>query len=127
MAENSPSSLARKRIVITRSAAQSEALAKELSTCNAIPTLLPLISFAEPEDSEPLDRAIAEIAQFDWLVLTSAQAVRALIERSTDLQRPLIHTGSGLRVACVGPVIAGAARSANLPVAYVAATHIGVA
>ena len=126
MAENVPNSLAGKRIVITRVAAQSDALAKELSARGAIPTVLPLISFAEPEDSEPLDRAIAGIADFDWLILTSAQAVRALVERSVDLQKPLARTGRP-SVACVGPVTAEAARSANLPIAYVATTHTGVA
>jgi len=37
--------LAGKRIVITRSAAQSEALARELSARGAIPVMLPLVSF----------------------------------------------------------------------------------
>jgi len=127
VAESVPSSLAGKRIVITRAAAQSEALAKELSVRGAVPVILPLVSFAEPEDLAPLDQAIAENAQFDWLILTSAQAVRALMQRCMDLQRPLIPTGSGLRVACVGPVTAQAARSVNLPVEYVAATHNGLA
>lgn len=122
------SPLAGKRIVITRAAEQSEALAKELAARGAIPVVLPLISFSPPEDRRPLDRAIAEIAQFDWLVLTSAQAVRALTERTEDLQQPLVRMGSGkIRVACVGPVTAAAARSANLPVEYVAVTHNGVA
>jgi uroporphyrinogen III methyltransferase / synthase len=119
--------LAGKRIVITRAAAQSEALAKELSARGAAPVVLPLLSFAEPEDFVPLDEAIAGIDQLDWLVLTSAQAVRAVTERATDLQRPLVRVGSRLRVACVGPVTADAARKANLPVEYVAVTHNGVA
>lgn len=127
MAENPPSSLAGKRIVITRVAAQSEALAKELSARGAIPALLPLVSFAEPEDAAPLDRAIKEIGQFDWLILTSAQAVRAIMERCADLHPPLARTNSRLRVACVGPVTAEAARGANLPVEYVALAHNGVA
>jgi len=42
-----------KRIVITRSAAQSEALARELSALGAIPVMLPLVSFADPEDFGP--------------------------------------------------------------------------
>jgi len=73
--EASSTGLAGKRIVITRAAAQSEALARELIVRGAIPVVLPLVSFAEPEDSAPLDAAIAEIQQFDWMMLTSAQAV----------------------------------------------------
>jgi uroporphyrinogen-III synthase len=125
--ENSPTSLAGKRIVITRGAAQSEALARELSAHGAIPVMLPVVSFGEPEDFAPLDHAIAGMQQFDWLILTSAQAVRAVMQRAADLQQPLVRTDSNLRVACVGPVTADSARKANLPVEYVAATHNGVA
>lgn len=126
MREHSSSSLAGKRIVITRAAAQGEAVARELSARGAIPALLPLVSFAEPEDFVPLDRALAEIGKFDWMVLTSAQVVRAIVTRAADLQKPLARTCSGLHVACVGPVTAEAARNAKLPVEYVAVTHNGV-
>jgi uroporphyrinogen III methyltransferase/synthase len=127
VAKASPSTLAGKRIVITRSAAQSETLARELSARGAFPMVLPLVSFADPEDFAPLDAAILEIQRFDWIILTSAQAVRALVKRSEELKRSLIHAGSKLRIACVGPVTAGAVRQAGLPVEYVAETHTGAA
>jgi len=127
VSEKVPSSLSGKRIVITRAAAQSEALAREFSARTAIPFVFPLVTFAAPEDCAPLDRALAELPQFDWLVLTSAQAVRALTQRAADLQQPLVRTEGQLRVACVGPVTAEAARNAKLSVEYVAVTHNGVA
>ena len=102
-------------------------LAKELSARGAIPVVLPLVSFADPQDFAPLDRAIAEIQQFDWIVLTSAQAVRAVVKRGEELERSLIRSGSKLRIASVGPVTAEAARQAGLPVEYVAETHTGAA
>lgn len=126
MGEASPSALAGKRIVITRSAAQSEALARELSARGAIPVVLPLVSFAEPKDFAPLDAAIKGIEQCDWMILTSAQTVRALVKRSEELKRGLIPSGSKLRIAAVGPVSAEAARQAGWPVEYVAETHTGV-
>jgi len=119
--------LAGKRIIITRSAAQSEALARELSACGAIPVVLPLVSFAHPEDFAPLDAAIAEIERFDWMILTSAQAVRAVVMRSEELKRSLIRSESKLRIASVGPVTAEAARKAGLLVEHVAETHSGAA
>ena len=127
MAEASPSALDGRRIVITRSAAQSEMLAKELSARGAIPVVLPLVSFADPDDFAPLDRAIEEIQQFDWIILTSAQAVRAVVKRGEELERSLMRSGSKLRIASVGPVTAEAARHAGLPVEYVAETHTGAA
>jgi uroporphyrinogen III methyltransferase / synthase len=127
VAEASPSALAGKRIVITRSAAQSEALARELSARGAIPVVLPLVAFADPEDFAALDAAIAEIERFDWMIFTSAQAVRAVAKRGEDLKRGLIRSDSKLRIACVGPVSAEAARQAGFAVEYIAETHTGAA
>ena len=125
MVEASASALVGKHIVITRSAVQSEVLARELSARGAIPVVLPLVAFAEPEDFAPLDAAIAEIERFDWMILTSAQAVRALDKRREELKRGLIQSGSKLRIACVGPVTAETARQAGFPADYVAETHTG--
>jgi uroporphyrinogen III methyltransferase/synthase len=125
--EESPKELTGKRIVITRAAAQSEALAQELFERGAIPVVLPLVSFAEPQDFAPLDAAIAGIEQFDWMILTSSQAVRALVKRGEDLKVGLIRSKRKLRIACVGPVSAAAARQAGLSVEYVAETHTGAA
>lgn len=127
MADNIPSSLTGKRIVITRAVAESDQLARELSTRGAIPLEFPLISFEQPEDFGLLDEAIAGIAQFDWLILTSVRAVRAVVWRALELQKSLLPGGSRLRVACVGPVTASAARDENLPVEHVATTHNGAA
>ena len=127
MAEASQSGLSGKRIVITRAAVQSEALARELSARGAIPVVLPLVSFADPEDFAPLDAAITEIQRFDWIIFTSAQAVRAVVKRGEELKRSLIQSGSKLRIASVGPVTAEAARQARLRVDYVAETHTGAA
>jgi uroporphyrinogen-III synthase len=119
--------LAGKRIVITRAAAQSETLGRELAVRGAIPMVFPLVSFAEPEDFASLDAAIAEIQRSDWMILTSAQAVRAVAKRSKELKLTLIRSGKNLRTACVGPVTAEAARQAGLPVEYVAEMHTGAA
>ena len=126
MGEAISSALAGKHIVITRSEAQSEAMARDLSARGAIPVVLPLVSFADPEDSAPLDAAIKGIGQFDWMILTSAQAVRAMVKRGEESKHNLIGSGSKLRIAAVGPVTAEAARRAGLPVEYVAETHNGV-
>jgi uroporphyrinogen-III synthase len=125
--EEIPKGLAGKRIVITRAAAQSEAIARELTARGAIPVVLPLVAFGEPQDFAPLDAAIAEMHEFDWVILTSAQAVRAVVKRCESMKLSLVCAGSKLRIACVGPVTAEAARQAGLPIEYVAETHTGAA
>jgi uroporphyrinogen III methyltransferase/synthase len=126
VAEIARSSLEGKRIVITRAAPQSEALAKVLAGVGAIPVVLPLVEFGEPEDFGPLDSAITQLEQFDWVIFTSGQAVRAFEARRKDLGASLNPAGSMLRIAAVGPVSAEAVRKAGLPVEYVARTHNGV-
>jgi uroporphyrinogen-III synthase len=97
-----------------------------LAGVGAIPVVLPLVEFGEPEDFGPLDSAIAQLEQFDWVIFTSGQAVRAFEARSKDLGASLNPAGSKLRIAAVGPVSAEAVRQAGLPVEYVARTHNGV-
>ncbi len=127
MGETSTTGVAGKRIVITRAAGRSEALARELTVRGAIPVVLPLVSFADPEDFAPLDAALGEMQQFDWMILTSAQAVRAVVKRGEELKLNLIRAASKLQIGCVGPVTAEAARHAGFRVEYVAETHTGAA
>jgi len=126
VAEIARSSLESKRIVITRAAPQGEALAKVLAGLGAMPLVLPLVEFGEPENFGPLDAAIAQLDQFDWIIFTSSQAVRAFVARSKDLGASPNPVGSKLRIAAVGPVSAEAVRQAGLSVEYVARTHSGV-
>jgi uroporphyrinogen-III synthase len=44
-----------------------------------------MIAFHPPSDFAPLDKALRDLRSFDWLLLTSANAVRALLERSRSL------------------------------------------
>jgi uroporphyrinogen III methyltransferase / synthase len=125
--EKPTSSLAGKRIVLTRTWSQSAELASQLEMMKAVPLVRPLISFADPEDFGPLDTAIAALAQFDWLILTSAEAVRAVARRSKELGYSLDQALRNLQLASVGPVTAEEAKRNNLKVHYVAHTHNGLA
>jgi uroporphyrinogen-III synthase len=127
VAETGRSPLAGKRIVITRAAQQSEAIARELSALGAIPVVLPLVEFEEPGDFSALDGALSQTEQFGWIIFTSGQAVRAVAARSERLGRPLSKAASKSRIAAVGPVSAEAVRQVGLPVEYVAKNHNGVA
>jgi uroporphyrinogen-III synthase len=116
----------RERIVIvTRAAAQSGELCEELNARGARVRLLPLVSFAPPENYDALDRALTGIATFDWALFTSVNAVQAVERRGSELQRGL-HSAVRLpRAAAVGPVTADAAEAAGFSVEYVAADHSG--
>ncbi len=78
-----------KRILITRSRHQTSALATGLQALGAEPILIPTISIAPPGSFAPLDHALANLATFDWLLFTSANAVHAFAQRSHALGHDL--------------------------------------
>src|SRR6202158_5636783 len=127
MVEASASPLAGRNILITRASEQTESLVRELEARGAKPVLQPMISFHPPNDFGPLDRALRELRTFDWLLLTSANAVRALVERSRSLGVDVMNSFAALRIAAVGPVTAEAVRRAGLPLSQVATKHQGLA
>ncbi len=126
MAEIVRSPLAGKRIVITRAALQSSELFEKLSDSGAIPILLPLVSFAAPEDYAPLDAALLQWTRFDWVMFTSAYAVQAVMGRAARLGRKL--TNSELpHIAVVGPATQEKAENVGFRVEHTAQTHVGTA
>jgi uroporphyrinogen-III synthase len=127
VAEAAASPLAGKRVVITRAASQSSELFAQLTKRGAIPVLLPLVSFAAPEDYAPLDAALLEWERFDWVLFTSANAVHAVVARSNTLSRNLNQSGKRPHVAVVGPATREEAKKGGFSVDYVARTHLGVA
>jgi uroporphyrinogen III methyltransferase/synthase len=127
VAEATGSPLAGKRIVVTRALEQSSALFKKLSTSGAIPISLPLVSFAPPPDSAPLDAALLQVQGFDWIIFTSANAVHAVAARSRMLGRELHQKEKPPWVAVVGPATKQEAENAGFSIDYVAKTHLGIA
>lgn len=70
-----------KRILVTRSAEQAQTLGDALAILGAEPVIVPTIEIVPPPSYTELDRAIAELADFDYLVLTSVNAVQAFCNR----------------------------------------------
>jgi len=127
VAETSAKALAGKRVVVTRAAEQGESLIAALREQGAVPIVLPLVAFAPPDDRGPLDDALRNLESYDWVFLTSQNALRAIEERSDFLGLPLAKSLAGVRIATVGPATSEAARKAGLEVTYVARKHNGVA
>ena len=103
-------------MLVPRGGSWGEEFADLLRDLGAQPTVAPLIGFAAPEDVAPLDAALDRLAagQYDWLLLTSATTVDALVARGVRLS-------PGTRVAVVGDRTADAARQAGYRVDLVPA------
>jgi uroporphyrinogen-III synthase len=97
-----------KRIVVTRALHQAGDLSTLLSQRGAEVLLYPCIAIVPPEDKTQLDIAVRDMASgaFDWLVLTSANAVMILSQRLETLG---LTPASSVALACVGPATAESA------------------
>ena len=104
-------------IVTTRAADQSGELIDRLTRAGARITFLPMVRFVEATDRSALDRAIAGLDRFTWVVYTSANAVRFFLDRCRSLGYwPL---PAGLRFAVVGLATQAALESAGLRATFV--------
>ena len=115
-----------KCVVITRAVEQSRELRERLEKLGAKVLVLPAVSFSEPADTTDLDRAIASLETYDWLLFTSVNAARFFAGRCRKLGRNP-DGGDRPRCAAVGPATANAAAEEGFAMAYVAREFLGAA
>jgi uroporphyrinogen-III synthase len=115
-----------KRIVVTRAIEQARQLMARLELMGAIVLLFPAVSFSEPSDTAGLDRAIRSLGEFDWILFTSANAVRFFAGRCRKLGVEPSQEGNCL-CAAVGPATASAVASEGFSVDHVAQEFLGAA
>ena len=101
-------------MLVTRARHQAGRLAEELRARGAEVLEVPAIEIAPPESYEPLDRALRHLSQYQWLIVTSANAVGALRTRMEAL-RLTAKDYPHLRVAAVGSATAQALLGLGLP------------
>ena len=94
-------------MLVTRSLSQSQELGVLLGGLGAAVISIPTIAIGPPETWEPVDEAIRHIADFDWIIFTSANSVDAFLDRAGSLSVSLSGSSgssgsSGLKVAAVG-------------------------
>lgn len=108
----SVSTLAGRRIVVTRRPGQSSPLVAALRERAAEVVEVPAIETAPPEDTGPLDEALRRLDSYDWVVFTSANAVSAVRDRLAALGSAAAIGARGPRIASVGPSTTAALRAA---------------
>lgn len=110
-------------IVVTRAQGAAAArFARLLRAMGAEVIEFPTIEIAPPDDYAPLDRAIARLDSFDWLIFTSATGVDAFMARLNALGREPGAARSA-RIAAIGPATARRLRDHGLEVAAVPAEY----
>jgi len=115
--------LAGRRVLVTRAAHQAGKLSDGLRALGAEPVEVPVLEIRPPASFEPLDASLRQLDSYDWLVLTSANAVRALAERASFLGVSLPALAPP-QVAAIGEATASEARKAGLQVVFVPEAYI---
>ncbi len=100
--------------MITRDRSQAGDLAARLHALGAEAIEFPVIEIRPPLDPEPLDRAIASLEQYDWLIFTSANGVRYFMERLDRSNRDLRALRA--RLCAIGPATRAALEKLHLKV-----------
>lgn len=111
------------RVLVTRAAHQAGKLSDGLRALGALPVEVPVLEIRPPASFDLLDRALDELHRYDWLILTSANTVRALADRAAELNLTLVPPDS-LRVAAIGEATAAAARKAGFSIALIPESYV---
>ena len=90
------------RVLVGRARHQAGSLSKELRKLGADVLEIPFIEIRKPRSFRPLDTALKNLAEYDWLILTSANGIEAMWTRVAKLRvkkAALRH----LKIAAIGP------------------------
>jgi uroporphyrinogen-III synthase len=92
-------------VAITRPVDQAKKLSKLITEAGGTPILFPLIEITELSDYSQFDTVIQDIAEYDWVIFISSNAVQngmpRLIKQTARLGIP-----SNLQFGAIGPVTA---------------------
>jgi len=115
--------LAGQRILVGRTKHQASALSNRLLALGATVLEIPFIEIRKPRSYRPLDEALLNINNYDWLILTSVNGVAALRERLRKLRlakSKLKH----LKIAAIGPATKAALQDLALKVHVVPKKYV---
>ncbi len=90
-----------KRILVTRGEDQADEFSAMIRKRGGAPVPFPTVRILPVDDPAPLDAAIRDLPSFDWVLFTSANAVRFFFERVEALGGRGLP--DGVRAASVGP------------------------
>ncbi|HXG68932.1 MAG TPA: uroporphyrinogen-III synthase [Blastocatellia bacterium] len=100
-------------VVVTRPRAANDELTRLLEERGATVILCPTIEVVEPDSWDALDAAIAGIADYHWIVFTSANGVRFFFRRFAKLCGEKSSLPDSLTVGAIGAATAKALEDAG--------------
>lgn len=117
------------KVLITRPRSQADSFANALADAGFEPVYLPVIEIRPVDDNSALDRALAKLDCYDWVVFTSVNGVEVVFERLFALTpTPLpMGEGQGVRVAAIGPKTAEALQKCGVTPDFVPEEYVAEA
>ena len=112
-----------RKIVVTRAADQAAELSDRLRALGADTIELPVIALDPPVDPAPLDHAIDHLADYDWLIFTSANGVRFFLDRLDRSPHDLRSLKA--RICAIGPATRKAVEELHLKVDRMPEEYVG--
>lgn len=91
-----------RRVLVTRAVHQADDLASLLAEAGADVLFQPAITIAPPDDWSAVDAILERLAEFDWIVFSSTNGVRSLLERLLARKGDIRQLGPA-RLAAIGP------------------------
>lgn len=116
--------LAGVRVVVTRARDQAPELTQPLVERGAEVLEIPVIKIEPPSQFNDLNDALQTLGEYDWLVFTSVNGVRAFFDYFFKTFEDLRDIGA-VRIAAVGPATAAKIRELHLKVDVMPAEHVG--
>lgn len=111
------------RVLVGRARRQASALSAGLKALGAQVVEIPFIEIRPPRSYKPLDDALRNIREYDWLILTSVNGVQALAARMMRL-RMNPQALKRLQIAAIGPATRDAITDLGLRVAVVPKNYV---
>ena len=103
------------RILVGRARHQASTLSSGLQKLGAQVIEIPFIEIRKPHSYQPLDSALKNIHDYDWLVLTSVNGVEAMWQRGKKLNLTNKHL-QHLKITAIGPATKQAIEKRGLKV-----------
>ena len=113
--EKNPMTMEKMRIVITRAKEQAGEFSERHRGLGAEVIEFPTILIRPPESYEELDKAIFQLSQYEWVIFTSVNGVKAFFER-LESQKKDESAFLNVKICAIGPATAMALNDYGLAV-----------
>ena len=112
-----------RKVIVTRSREQASDFSALLAGFGAEVIELPAIKIGPSPDPATVNRAIAMLTAYDWIVFTSVNGVYTFMEKVAASGGDVRSLGTA-RLCAIGPATAGALRAMGLKVDVVPETYV---